>query len=468
VVIVRADIATRREAFQAEARIAHRLLSQRAAQHEAILATLALSGLSNANADDSPEKRLAGIYPQLLDVLRHEGDTAWPDERLRAAQARSQASRRPEIASFDAAASHYTLVLAGQRGSAALRVALDRMAPWDEWPLRRDGPVRVALQYQGQQVLLQPGQPAAARPAGLTNGFTFAKALSTPSQPFELRLALATGPAEWPWATLLAWAALSGGALAALAVRASGRRQRRRSQELLRLERIARLGALGELAGGMAHELNQPLAAVLANVQAARRLLEDEPPALDIAREAMGRAAGQARRAADVISRIRRLVENPDAPRAPQPVLLQAVLRSAAELLEPEARRRSITVDVEGQAPAVQADPVALEQIVHNLAANAMQALEEVPADERRIVLAAGRDGDRAVLAVRDSGRGIAPEALPHVFEPFFTSRPDGLGLGLSLCESLTRAMQGSLTARNVMPRGAEFRLSLPLATQQP
>jgi C4-dicarboxylate-specific signal transduction histidine kinase len=206
------------------------------------------------------------------------------------------------------------------------------------------------------------------------------------------------------------------------------------------------------------------LAAVLANAQAARRLLDDDPPALATARDAMGQAAAQARRASDVLARLRRLVEQPDAARPREPVRLDAALRKVLDLLEPVARRRGIRTTVEGWAPAVQADPVALEQILHNLIGNAMQALDEVPREERRLRLHIGTDHGQGVMTVCDSGPGIAPETLPRLFEPFFTTRTGGLGLGLSLCETLATAMQGSLRAGPASPRGAEFRLALPLA----
>ena len=134
------------------------------------------------------------------------------------------------------------------------------------------------------------------------------------------------------------------------------------------------------------------------------------------------------------------------------------------DLLEPEARRRGIEVVIDGHAPAVLADPVALEQIAHNLVGNAMQALEDVPSGERRLVLHLGSEQGRGILVVRDSGPGIAPEALEHLFEPFYTTRRGGLGLGLSLCETLAQSMDGTLSAANAAPRGAEFRLALPLA----
>jgi signal transduction histidine kinase len=462
--IVRFDIAQRREAFQTEARIAHRLLSQRAVQQEAILATLALLDPA-ANRSERPEGRLPAVYPQVLAVLRRDRGESWPSAALQTAEARSRETRSAALGPVDTVAGQYTVVLAGEPSSFALRIDLDRMVPWDEWPLERNGPVRVVLAHAGDTLALQPGSAPDARPSGLTEGFVFAKPLAASSQAFELRLQRATGPAEWPWATLAAWAVLVSFALAALAAWLRGRRERRRAEALLRVGQVARLNALGELAGGMAHELNQPLAAALASAQAARRLLDDDPPALDTARQAMTQAATQTRRAADVVARLRRLVEAPDAAKAREPVRLDAALRNVMDLLEPEVRRRGIRAAIEGDAPTVRADPVALEQIVHNLVGNAMQALDELPHDERRLVLRVGTEADQGVLTVCDSGPGIAPDALPHVFEPFYTTRRGGLGLGLSLCESLAQAMQGTLTVRNANPRGAEFRLTLPLAS---
>jgi C4-dicarboxylate-specific signal transduction histidine kinase len=243
------------------------------------------------------------------------------------------------------------------------------------------------------------------------------------------------------------------------------RAERQRAQELLRLGQVGRLNALGELAAGMAHELNQPLTAVLASANAAQRLLADDPPELDDARRAIEQAAGQARRAADVVGRLRRTVERPELGANLAPQRLDEVVRRALELIAPECRRSGVTPQLQGgNEVTVQADPVALEQIVHNLLSNALQALQQVPAAERHLTLSTQADGRRGVLRVRDTGPGIAPEALPRLFEPFFSTREGGLGLGLSLCETLAAGMGGELTGGNAAPRGAEFRLALPLA----
>ena len=464
-VIVRLEIAQRRQDFLTDARIAHRLLSQRVVQHDAILATLALLG-PPVDGADGRAARLAAVYPQLLAVLRRDGQQPWSDAALLAGEQQSRASRHAVLGPIDAAGAHYSVVLAGDPSSFALRIDLRRMVPWDTWPMAADGPVRVLLKLGGQVIELQAGAAAGVRPAGLTAGFAFAKTLDSASQPFELQLQRVTGPAEWPWRWLLGWALFSAITLTAAWALLRGAQERRRGLELLRVVRVARLNSLGELAGGMAHELNQPLTALLASTQAAGRLLADDPPALAEARHAMTQAAAQARRAAGVVSRLRRLVEAPDAQPALQPLSLQAAMRGVTELLAPELRRLSIRVELPALDQLVMADPVALEQLMHNLIGNAMQALAEVPTAERRLSLAIDSESGMGVFSVSDSGPGIAADALPRLFEPFFSTRAQGLGLGLglSLCESLAQRMQGTLSARNAPPRGAQFRLHLPLA----
>jgi C4-dicarboxylate-specific signal transduction histidine kinase len=164
------------------------------------------------------------------------------------------------------------------------------------------------------------------------------------------------------------------------------------------------------------------------------------------------------------------VIERPGHAGAARPVPLLEAVRSALHLLAPELDKRAIAPVLEGvqQVPvSVQAEPVALEQIVHNLLMNALQALDELPAGERQLRLAVERQGEQGVLRVSDNGRGIAPELLARIFEPFFSTREGGLGLGLSLCETLAGAMGGTLAAEPELPRGARFTLRLPLAMQE-
>jgi signal transduction histidine kinase len=458
--IARLELNRLRDAFDTDMRIAHRLLSQRVVQHDAVLATLAL--LQPAAQARPAEQRLPALYPQILRVQRRDRDADWPDSRQSAAEVVSRAVRHPALSLVDFQAGRYELVLAAEPASFALLMDVRAIVPWSEWPMQpQSSPVRVTLDQDGQSFVLQPGESR-----GWGWRFDFGKHLASQSQPFNVVARLDVGAAQLPWAAMLAWCMAVAGLLAALRTLQSHRRARQRAEELLRLGQVSRLNALGELAAGMAHELNQPLTAVLANTQAAGRLLADEPPDLQTAKTAMAHAAQQARRASDVVARLRRLVEPAPAQPSSQPLPLQEAVRSALYLLEPQLAKQQVTLAVHAPATPLRAlgDPVALEQILHNLLMNALQALEQVPAAERRLDLSLSAAGERVLVEVADSGPGVAPEHLPRLFEPFFSTRGNGLGLGLSLCESLALAMGGRLSARANLPRGAIFSLSLPAA----
>ncbi|MDN6887144.1 ATP-binding protein [Variovorax sp. CAN2819] len=470
--IARAELAQMQQDFETDVRIAHRLMSQQMVQYDAVLATLAL--LEPSTGADHPEQRLPSVYSSILRVQRRDRDQPWPDSArasaLEAAEARSRSLQRAELAALDLARGRYTLVTGATPFSYALDIDLAGSVPWHDWPMNpQRSPVRLSLQRDGQQLVLQPGASSASPERGWR--FSLSKALASPSQPFDLVAERLVGWGELPWRGIAGWAFAMAVLVAGLWAAQRQRVARRRAEELLRLGQVARLNALGELSAGLAHELNQPLTAVLANAQAARRLLDDDPPDLSTARDAMGQAVEQARRAAGVVGRLRRVIERPEAGGDTKPLVLQEVVRSAMHLLAPEFAKHDVAAqfDASAQAPVrVQAEAVALEQIVHNLLMNALQALELVPAAERRLVVSVGRNGQEGMLTVTDNGRGIAPEALPRLFEPFFSTREGGLGLGLSLSETLAGGMGGSLSAANASPRGARFTLLLPLVAPSP
>jgi FixJ family two-component response regulator/signal transduction histidine kinase len=423
----------RQAAFETDARIAHRLLSQRAAQHDAILATLALlqpnaagrraaaAGLCRTGAAGAA----AGPRPPLA---RRRCATALLD----AAEVRSRNARRAVLAraEFGPASGRYLLVQAATPASFALLIDAQGLVPAADWPFTPGGRVQASLAHGGHQRVLTAGGPrrgmralalrlpqaAGHRQPALRGGGVQAPGQRRPALGLDGRLVGGAGRRRG-----------RGGGLAPPAGRGP-----RRAQELLRLGQVGRLNALGELAAGMAHELNQPLTAVSAGVGAAQRLLADDPPDLDTARLAMAQATQQARRAAEVVARLRRLVERPDVTARVQPCAVAPLLRGALDLLEPECRRLGVAVQLQVEPADLQlmADPVALEQIAHNLLSNALQALAAVPAGDRRLRLQARLEGGSAVVEVTDSGAGLSPDVLPHLFEPFFTTRNGGLGLG--------------------------------------
>jgi C4-dicarboxylate-specific signal transduction histidine kinase len=159
-------------------------------------------------------------------------------------------------------------------------------------------------------------------------------------------------------------------------------------------------------------------------------------------------------------------VSQPDKSMRLEDVDLPTLARRALHVLDPELRRHGIEARIEQDALAisVRGDPGAVEQIMYNLLLNAMQALDQVQINDRHLVVSLGKSEQHGHFIVRDTGPGMPTDVLPRVFEPFFTTREGGLGLGLTLSESMAHDMGGTLTAFNQLPHGAEFRLSLPLA----
>mgnify|MGYP000853066565 CR=1 FL=1 len=468
-----------RDAFDTDARIMHRLLSQRAVQHDAILATLGL--LQSPTDSDDRERRLSSVYPQVLLAAKRSNEAQWPlagsATSLATAEAASRAKARPVLAVVDYTKGQFWMVQASSTLSHALLIDMQSMVPWSEWPTAingagdRDSAVRVALAIGTNEWVLQPGKLQ-----GSPWKFEFHKHLATESQPFDVVVTRCVRWSEMPWLLMFGWCALSIALMIGLATILRQRRARVRAEELLRLGQVARLNSLGELAAGMAHELNQPLTAVLANTQAAARLLKDDPPDIATAQPAMQRAADQARRAADVLSRLRQSVAQPNRALPLQSTSLEAAVRNALYLLEPQLRALRIQTEIVATHSAkVMADATALEQVIHNVLTNASNALQTVPAANRRIRLTISVNTTRGELAIVDSGPGIPADVLPRVFEPFFTTRASGdtpsdaLGLGLSICESLMENMGGRIRAENARAgenelHGAMFTLSLPLA----
>ncbi|MDM0113001.1 ATP-binding protein [Variovorax sp. J22R133] len=451
--------------FDTQARIAHRLLSQQVVQYDAVLATLALLGSSEDRRE--AESRLSSVYPSILAVVRRDASQAWPDARLASAEAQSLAARRAQLGPIDLTKGRYWLVMAAQPVSYALEVDLASTVPWSDWPMDpKTSPVRLALHLGEREYLVQPGSAA-----GGWWHFAFRKHLASASQDFDVAADRDVRLRELPWGPMTAWIVGVAVVLAGLRAWQRQRTERRRAEEMVRFGQVARLNALGELAAGMAHELNQPLTAVLANTQAARRLLDDASAEdLATARTAMGNAVDQARRAADVVGRLRRVIERPTAEGRSQALVLADVLQRALHLLEPEFARHGIAATLSplgsahsAQSLRAQGDPVAVEQIVHNLLVNAMQALAQHGAGGRRISVLYGAAGEgRCQVQVCDNGPGIPPETMSRIFEPFFSTREHGLGLGLSLCETLAQEMSGTLTVAPAQAGGACFTLTLP------
>ncbi|MBV4544179.1 sensor histidine kinase [Pseudomonas vlassakiae] len=218
------------------------------------------------------------------------------------------------------------------------------------------------------------------------------------------------------------------------------------------LAHSARLATLGELASGIAHEMNQPLAAVVNYANASQRYLqglERDPQARERVGQGLQRITEQATHAAEVIRRLRAFLRK--GPRRLQAVEVAEVAAEAMRLCAWEAARDQVAVELRigGQLPAVFADRVLLEQVLLNLLRNAIEANREQQGTQpSRILLGAVREGDGVLIEVADQGPGVAAERLDEIFTPFSTSKADGLGLGLSMSRSLIEGFGGSLWAR--------------------
>jgi len=236
------------------------------------------------------------------------------------------------------------------------------------------------------------------------------------------------------------------------------------------LSHLARVAVLGQLSGAIAHEINQPLTAILSNAEAARKLLERQPIDLELLDEIMRDIAADDQRAADVIQRLRALLRRGD--RQLQAIdggeLVGEVLALAhTELI---TRHVSATAVVEPALPSFVGDRVQLQQVLLNLVLNGCEAMSAAAASDRRLVLTAGADAAGNVcFAVRDCGTGIPPELIERLFEPFVTTKPDGLGLGLSISQTIVAAHGGRLWAENNAAGGATLHCLLPSRrTSQP
>jgi PAS domain S-box-containing protein len=243
----------------------------------------------------------------------------------------------------------------------------------------------------------------------------------------------------------------------------------RQAQEALRTTQtefahMTRVMTMGELTASIAHEVNQPLGAIVTSAAAGARWLAAKPPQMDKARRALKRIANDGKRAAEVIRRIRALMKR-QAPRKEWLDINETILE-VIELAQFQLRRSEILVETRlgHDLPPVRCDRVHLQQVLLNLIINAIEAMSGIKERPRELTIVSALDGPDAVsVEVRDSGTGLDPEHAPHLFEPFYTTKAEGLGIGLSISRSILEAHGGRLSAAANTPHGSVFSFSLPI-----
>jgi two-component system sensor kinase FixL len=227
---------------------------------------------------------------------------------------------------------------------------------------------------------------------------------------------------------------------------------------------IGRVSAMGELTASIAHELNQPLTAILNNAQVAQRFLAAEVVDRGELREILDDIVADDKRAADVIQRLRLLLKKGDLDYAR--LDLNEVVSEVARLVIGDTDNRNVSLDVTPTAGLahVRGDRVQLQQVMLNLVLNGLDAVRDPERSERRLVIRTFRENDAVVgVAVRDSGSGIADKDVDHIFEPLYTTKAEGIGMGLAIARTIVEAHGGRLTAANNADGGATFQFTLPV-----
>jgi PAS domain S-box-containing protein len=228
------------------------------------------------------------------------------------------------------------------------------------------------------------------------------------------------------------------------------------------MARMSRVSSMGELTASLAHELNQPLTAIASNAAAGRRLLAQGPPEAKMFQDLLADVAADARRAGDIIHGIHHFVRKSEGIR--RPINLNEIVREVLRLLHSDLLGRGTVVETElaPSLPSIEANPVHLQQVLLNLLMNSLEAMQSTPVAKRRVLISTKCEANSSVLvSVRDFGGGLPKENLDKVFTHFYSTKPNGMGMGLTIVRSIVEAHGGKLSAENT-DQGARFFFRLP------
>lgn len=230
-----------------------------------------------------------------------------------------------------------------------------------------------------------------------------------------------------------------------------------------RLTRVARLATLGEMAAGIAHEINQPLTAITTYARACERYLENGQPDYDDLREALREIGAEGLRAGGIVHKLRQMVRT-DSPEQRERLDVNRMIEDIRSLLESDARLHGVDLRfrLTPGLPPVMGQAVQLQQVVLNLARNAFEALAEEPSSRRQVTIGSAGTSEGVEISVTDNGPGIAPQIADRLFDPFATTKGNGTGLGLPISRTIVSSHGGTITVGAAEPRGCVFSVRLP------
>jgi signal transduction histidine kinase len=232
------------------------------------------------------------------------------------------------------------------------------------------------------------------------------------------------------------------------------------------LAHVMRVTTLGEMAASIAHEINQPLAATVINGNACLRWLEVDPPNLEEARHAVARLVKEATRAGEIIAQVRNLTQN--TPSKKNWLGINEIIAATATLIDREIQQNTIFLEkcLSEDIPLVQGDRVQLQQVILNLLINAVESMTAVTAGSRRLTISSSKRENGVLIAVGDTGKGIARKDFDRLFNAFYTTKRNGMGMGLAISRSIVESHGGRIWATRNAPRGAIFQFLLPKSTE--
>ena len=444
-----------------------------------------LAGLDELPADATEERQaLEGIGVRSMTVIPlsiadrmlgalvfvtlHEAHT-WPEELMRRLQMlgepfASVLARRQAEAALETSEAFTRAVLAAPPGETAIVDGEGRIVQVNEAWARAAQPLTAmpagANYLEVCHALIQQGDPTARAVLTLVKSILDGQqgegALEYPSPQadedrwFEIRVRRLQRPA-------------TGAAITHLEVTPRKRAEATAKRHLDAIAHMDRVAAMGELASSFAHELNQPLTAILSNAQAAERFLAMSPPDLEEFRACLHDIIEDDRRAGEVIRRMRQLLRKE--PAELQSLNLNDLVKNVVALILNDAVLRNVSIELHPAAalPAVLGDPIQIQQVILNLLSNGIVAATDGSASARKVTVWTAPAEKFVELVVHDSGKGIAEDHMPRLFEPFFTTKTEGLGMGLAISRSIIDAHGGEISAENDARGGATFRVRLPL-----